>query len=141
MKPTITKMRWLCAIVACCLYGNVCAQDDPVYFTQNFEDSSTYPAAKSASPQTFNSPYGEWIYVNASASTNSKYLKDGKYDLRMPKSVGCYVILPVMENGVKDLTFIEGRGKRAITVYTSTDGGTSWDKLTVVNTDATTYQD
>ncbi len=139
MKPTITKMRWLCAIVACCLYGNVCAQDDPVYFTQNFEDSSTYPAAKSASPQTFNSPYGEWIYVNASASTNVKYLKEGKFDLRMPKNCGSYVSLPVMENGVKTLSFIEGRGGRIISVYTSTDGGTTWDKLSDVSTDKTTF--
>jgi hypothetical protein len=135
--------KWLIAIALGCLpFGNAKAQDDPVYFTHDFEDTSVYPSSKSSTEQKFNSPYGEWIYMQCSASSNSTYLRTGmgSHDLRVPKNVGSYVILPVMDSGVKTLTFWEGRGNRQLTVYTSTDGGTTWTADTVVtSTNATTY--
>jgi len=135
--------KWLIAIALGCLpFGNAKAQDDPVYFTHDFEDTSVYPSSKSSTEQKFNSPYGEWIYMQCSASSNSTYLRTGmgSHDLRVPKNVGSYVILPVMDSGVKTLTFWEGRGNRQLTVYTSTDGGTTWTSDTVMtSTNATTY--
>ena len=53
------------------------SQDDPVYFLQNFEDKTNYPSSRTATEQRFDAPYGEWIYVNASSSTSSSYLRTG----------------------------------------------------------------
>jgi hypothetical protein len=141
MKTKITKKKWLVAIACCCMFGNVSAQEDPAYFTQDFEDGTTYPATVSATESTFNKPYGEWKYLNVSTSDNVKYLRTGmgKADLRMPKSKGAYAITPLLDRGAKTVSFYEGRGDREISVYISTDGGTTWTKKTTVNTDATTY--
>ena len=49
------------------------------------------------------------------------------------------VILPVLDRGAKQLFFMEGRGGRTIAVYTSEDGGETWNKLTDVNTDKDSY--
>jgi pectate lyase len=69
---------------------------------------------------------GEWIYFNAYRSTNALYITDGSVsDLRILKS-GSYVTTPVLPDGVSTLSFSEGRGDRTMTVYTSTDGGTTW---------------
>ena len=116
-------------------------QDDPLYFTHDFEDKSIYPSSRTATEQTFNAPYGEWIYVNASSSTNSSYLRTGMgtRDLRMPKNIGSYVVLPLLDRGAKELSFMEGRGDRSITVYTSEDGGKTWTLHSTVATDKTSY--
>ncbi len=118
-----------------------CAQDDPVYFRHDFEDKATYPSSRSSSEQKYDEPYGEWIYVNASSSTNSKYLRTGmgERDLRMTKNSGSSVVLPVLDRGAKELCFMEGRGDRSITVYTSEDGGKTWTLHSTVTTDNTTY--
>ena len=116
-------------------------QDDPLYFTHDFEDKSIYPSSRTATEQTFNAPYGEWIYVNASSSTSSSYLRTGMgtRDLRMPKNIGSYVVLPLLDRGAKELSFMEGRGDRSITVYTSEDGGKTWTLHSTVTTDKTSY--
>ena len=120
-RTAITLLTSLAAISAFC-------QDDPLYFTHDFEDKTIYPSSRTATEQTFDAPYGEWIYVNASSSTNSSYLRTGmgSRDLRMPKNIGSYVVLPLLDRGAKDLSFMEGRGDRSITVYTSEDGGKTW---------------
>lgn len=117
------------------------AQEDPLYFTHDFEDKSLYPSSRSATEQIFDQPYGEWKYVNVSSGTNASYQREGmgSRDLRMNKNVGSYVILPLLDRGAKQLFFMEGRGNRTITVYTSEDGGQTWSKLQDVTTDATTY--
>ena len=142
MKTKFTKRKWLVTIVLSVLLGNnAMAQDDPTYFTNDFEDTSVYPSSKTSTEQKFNSPYGEWIYKSCSNSSNSKYLQSGMggYDLRIPKNEGSYVILPIMDEGVKNITFYEGRGNRQLTVYTSEDSGNTWTENCTVKTDATTY--
>ena len=47
---------------------------------------------------------------------------------------GSYVITPLLEDGVTDISFYEGRGNRSLTLYTSTDGGDSWTLLETVTT-------
>ena len=117
------------------------SQDDPVYFLQNFEDKTNYPSSRTATEQRFDAPYGEWIYVNASSSTSSSYLRTGMgaRDLRMPKNIGSCVVLPLLDRGAKELSFMEGRGDRSITVYTSEDGGKTWTLHSTVTTDKTSY--
>ena len=133
-RTAITLLTSLAAIPAFC-------QDDPLYFTHDFEDKTIYPSSRTATEQTFDAPYGEWIYVNASSSTNSSYLRTGmgSRDLRMPKNIGSYVVLPLLDRGAKDLSFMEGRGDRSITVYTSEDGGKTWTLHSTVTTDNTSY--
>ena len=121
---------------------NASAQDDPLYFTHDFEDTNIYPSSRTATEQYFQEPYGEWIYVNASKGSNASYLREGmgEKDLRMTKNNGSYVVLPLLDRGAKQLFFMEGRGKRKITVYTSEDGGKSWEKLEEVTTDNSSYK-
>ena len=116
-------------------------QDDPIYFLQDFEDKTTYPSSRTTAEQVFGAPYGEWIYVSASSSTSSSYLRPGMgaRDLRMPKNTGSSVVLPLLDRGAKELSFMEGRGGRSITVYTSEDGGKTWTLHSVVTTDNTSY--
>ena len=133
------------SIVAFCMFlwstGGY-AQDDPLYFTHNFEDKSIYPSSRTATEQIFNEPYGEWRYVNANSGTNASYLRDGmgSRSLRMTKNNGSTVVLPVLDRGAKQLFFMEGRGDRQICVFTSTDGGKTWQLLQEVTTDKTTYK-
>ena len=117
------------------------AQDDPLYFTHDFENSKIFPSSRTSTPQSFNEPYGEWIYTNASGGTNSSYHREGmgERDLRMTKNNGSTVTLPILDRGAKQLFFMEGRGNRTIAVYTSEDGGETWEKLADVVTDAETF--
>ena len=128
-------------VIFTCSSNPIQAQDDPLYFTHDFENSKIYPSSRTATPQSFNEPYGEWIYINASSGTNSSYHREGmgERDLRMTKNNGSTVILPVLDRGAKQLFFMEGRGGRTIAVYTSEDGGETWNKLTDVNTDKDSY--
>ena len=134
---TRTAIALLTTLVALPVFS----QDDPLYFTHDFEDKDVYPSSRTATEQTFDAPYGEWKYVNANSSTSSSYLRTGmgSRDLRMPKNVGSYVVLPVLDRGAKELSFMEGRGNRSITVYTSEDGGKTWTQHSTVTTDNTSY--
>ena len=108
------------------------------YFTNTFEDRTTYPASKddATSPATFNVPgQGEWIYYNAYRNTNASYLPDGSTaGLRMLKN-GSYIISPIVNQGVVKVSFDEGRTGRKLTLYTSTDGGTTWTAAKQLSTD------
>ena len=103
---------------------------DGTYFVQDFEDLSTYPAEKAATEQTFYvAGQGEWIYYNSFQATNASYIPDGSaHDLRMPKN-SSYVVTPVLNYGVKTVTFDIGR--KSVTAYTSKDGGTTWTAATI----------
>ncbi|MBN1187930.1 MAG: T9SS type A sorting domain-containing protein [Bacteroidales bacterium] len=105
------------------------------YWTQPFEDLSHFPGTAPTSPLTINVPgQGDWIYLNAYKSTNPLYITDGSAcDLRMLKN-GSYVVTPVLNDGVTTLSFVEGRGERELTVYTSTDGGSSWSTFETFET-------
>ncbi len=95
------------------------------YFVQDFENLETYPQEKGASDaEYYVAGQGTWIYTNSFSATNSSYIPDGSaHDLRMPKK-GSYVITPVLNYGVRNVTFDIGR--KAVTAYISKDGGSSW---------------
>ena len=131
MKQATTTFKWLLlALVALLSLPTMAAVDgEGKYFTQNFEDQSQFPTdteGKGTNTELkYNTSDGEWIYYNSFSATNASYTSGGTgMDLRMPKSVGSYVITPVLDNGVSKVTFYLGRG--TVKVYTSADGGSSW---------------
>ncbi|SHG13194.1 Por secretion system C-terminal sorting domain-containing protein [Flavobacterium fluvii] len=106
------------------------------YWTQPFQDSAIMPTSATAIPEiTFNVPnQGDWTYYGSFKNTNSAYVVDGSgSSLRVPKN-GTYVITPLLNSGVIKLTFDEGRGARALTVYTSLDGGATWAPFQTITT-------
>jgi len=107
------------------------AADAPLaYWTQPFNDNTHFPGSQPTSPLTINVPgQGEWIYLNAYKSTNPLYITDGSVsNLRLIKS-GSYVITPILDAGVSEISFVEGRGGRELSMYTSTNNGTTWALL------------
>ena len=106
---------------------------DGLYFVQDFEDQSTFPdiSGKNANTElTFNVMGGEWIYYNSYVSTNSSYTNGSTANLRLPKN-GSYVITPVLDSGVKRVTFYAGRKGDKLTASTSRDGGKTWTDVDV----------
>lgn len=104
------------------------AADAPIsYWTQPFNDVAQFPTSQPTNPVTINVPgQGDWIYLNAYRSANPLYITDGSVSaLRLIKAGG-YVTTPLLGDGVSSLSFYEGRGGRMLTVYTSTNGGSSW---------------
>lgn len=101
------------------------------YFVQDFEDQSQYPATSSAQEAEFYvAGQGTWIYTKACVSTNSSYTNGSTANLRMPKN-GSYVITPILNSGVKKVTWIQTR--KEVTAYTSTDGGATWTSATITS--------
>lgn len=102
------------------------------YFVQDFEDQSTFPdvSGKDANVElTFNVMGGEWIYYNSYVSTNATYNVNGStMNLRMPKN-GTYVITPVLNYGVKRVSWNQMR--KTVVAYVSKDGGSTWTSATV----------
>ena len=100
--------------------------NDGVYFTQDFEDLTTYPQEKGAQDaEYYVEGQGTWIYTNAFVSTNEKYTNGSTANLRLPKN-GSYVITPVLDHGVKAVMFYAGRKGDRLSCYVSKDGGTTW---------------
>ena len=101
------------------------------YFVQDFEDQTTYPGedGKNANTElTYNVLGGEWIYYNSYISTNTSYNVNGSTaNLRLPKN-GTYVVTPVLNSGVKKVTWNQMR--KTCVAYTSTDGGKTWTSAT-----------
>ena len=117
MKQASTTFKWLLlALVALLSLPTMAAVDgEGKYFTQNFEDQSQFPTdteGKGTNTELkYNTSDGEWIYYNSFSATNASYTSGGTgMDLRMPKSVGSYVITPVLDNGVSKVNFYLGRG-------------------------------
>ncbi|MBQ7509364.1 MAG: right-handed parallel beta-helix repeat-containing protein [Prevotella sp.] len=103
------------------------------YFVQDFEDQSQYPANSSAvDAEYYVAGQGTWIYTKAGVSTNSSYTNGSTANLRMPKN-GSYVITPILNSGVKRVTWIQTR--QEVTAYTSTDGGDTWTAATITSND------
>ena len=96
-------------------------------FESNIPDSS--PAEETA---IYVEGQGEWLFLKAFVSTNSSYVRSGKQNLRLYKN-GSYVVTPVLDKGVKDVTFNVGRKGKGIDVYVSEDAGKTWAKLTTIN--------
>ena len=103
---------------------------DGTYFVQDFEDATTFPQQSGAQDAEFYvAGQGTWIYTNAFVSTNSSYNKDGStMNLRLPKK-GSYVITPVLNYGVKSVTYYGPRKGDKLSCYTSKDGGTTWTQV------------
>ena len=104
--------------------------DKGCYFVQDFEDAATFPQEKGAQDaEYFVEGQGTWIYFNAFVSTNSSYNVNGStMNLRLPKN-GSYVITPVLDSGVKKVTFYAGRKGDKLTISSSKDGGRSWEDV------------
>ena len=100
---------------------------DGTYFVQDFEDIATFPQERPSDDVEFYvQGQGTWIYNNAFASTNSSYNVDGStMNLRLPKN-GSYVITPVLNFGVKSVTYYGPRKGDKLSCYTSKDGGSTW---------------
>ncbi len=112
------------------------SSDAPLaYWMQPFDDTSQFPGTNPSSDLEITVPgQGTWIYKGAYKGSNPSYIRDGSpYNLRLVKN-GSYVITPVLEDGVTDVSFDEGRGDRELTIYTSTNGGTAWTLLKTVKT-------
>lgn len=120
-------------VVACLLFTAGLAQEP--YFIQTFEDS--IPSQDDVrEPLAFQiEGQGEWIFYNCFKATNTKYIKDGSAgDLRMVKNGlngpgDSYVITPIFDQGVKKITFDEGRTNKYIDVSVSKDGGQTWTSI------------
>ena len=108
------------------------------YFTQTFDDTSLVSSGQAQTEFATNvEGQGEWrfkkAYVVLGASMKTNYVKDGSLaDLRMEKS-GSYVVTPIVENGVGQVTFDEGRTKKYLRVYASKDGGQTWTQVKEFN--------
>lgn len=103
------------------------------YFMQDFNTAAHVPSTNPATPLEITvAGQGTWIYKGAYKATNPSYIQDGSaMNLRLTKN-GSYVITPVLEDGVSNFEFWEGRGDRDITIYTSTDGGAQWTLLQTI---------
>lgn len=118
--------------------GNVIVSNLNIpYFTNTFEHSN-FPSSKeeAATEKTYTvDGQGEWKYLNAYKNTNEAYIPDGSgRSLRMLKT-DSHVISPVVEQGVVKLTFDEGRSSKYLSVYTSADGGATWNLLREIVTE------
>ncbi|MDR1527727.1 MAG: T9SS type A sorting domain-containing protein [Dysgonamonadaceae bacterium] len=104
------------------------------YWLQDFNDAAHLPASNPSNPVEIDVPgQGTWIYKGAYKATNPLYIQDGSVmNLRLTKN-NSYVVTPLLEDGVTELSFWEGRGDRELTVYTSADGGTQWTLFKVVS--------
>lgn len=106
------------------------------YFTNDFEHTK-FPQTKeaAATERSYDvAGEGEWKYLNAYKSTKATYITDGsKNALRLLKN-GSHVVTPVLDAGVTKIMFDEGRTKRTLTIYTSTDGGDTWELHSTVTT-------
>ncbi len=105
------------------------------YWMQPFNDTSHFPATNPSSDMEIEVPgQGTWIYKGAYKGSNTLYIRDGSpYNLRLVKN-GSYVITPILEDGVTDVSFDEGRGERELTIYTSANGGLNWTLLKTIKT-------
>jgi len=105
------------------------------YWMQDFNDQSQFPSSKPESPEEIDvQGQGTWIYMGAYKNTNPAYIPDGSASsLRMLKS-GSYVITPLLEDGITEVSFEEGRSGRSLTIYVSTNGGTQWTLLETITT-------
>lgn len=110
--------------------------DAPIaYWLQDFNNQTHMPSSNPSSPVEITVPgQGVWIYKGAFRATNASYIQDGSpSNLRIAKN-DSYVITPILEEGVTDVSFYEGRGDRELIIYASTDGGAQWSIVQTIKT-------
>ena len=113
---------------------------DGTYFVQNFEDPTAFPQESGAQAvEYYVTGQGVWIYNNAYKSTNSNYNVEGStMNLRLPKN-GSYVVTPVLNYGVKSVSYYGPRKGDKLTCYTSKDGGSTWKAVAQTSTGNNNY--
>lgn len=136
MKKVENLLRMM-AIAICLAVGNnamtaaTTIDDDGYYFVNDFE-SNVPPTRPDEETAIYVEGQGEWLFLKAFVSTNSSYVRSGTQNLRLYKN-GSYVVTPVLDKGVKEITFHVGRKGKGIDVYTSTDAGKNWTKVATIN--------
>ena len=129
-------LRWivitLCLTITCHISATLQDVDDEgYYFVNDFE--SNVPLSKTDEETAIHvEGQGEWLFLRAFVSTNSSYVRSGSQNLRLYKN-GSYVVTPVLDKGVKNITFYVGRKGKGIDIYTSTDAGQTWVKVQTIN--------
>ncbi|MBR6319136.1 MAG: right-handed parallel beta-helix repeat-containing protein [Prevotella sp.] len=113
---------------------------DGTYFVQDFEDPTAFPQESGAQAvEYYVTGQGVWIYNNAYKSTNSNYNAEGStMNLRLPKN-GSYVVTPVLNYGVKSVSYYGPRKGDKLTCYTSKDGGSTWKAVAQTSTGNNNY--
>ncbi len=101
------------------------------YFVNDFE-SNIPDSSPAEETSIYVEGQGEWLFLKAFVSTNSSYVRSGKQNLRLYKN-GSYVVTPVLDKGVKDITFNVGRKGKGIDVYNSDDAGKNWTKIATIS--------
>ena len=134
MKTTINLLSKTIAAIALTLPLNVFAVDENGnYFTNDFEDNIPMTEGETTGGMAINvEGEGEWLFKLAFVSTNTSYVVSGTQNLRLKKN-GSYVITPVLNKGVKDISFNCKRKGKGIDVYTSVDAGATWTKVSTVS--------
>lgn len=134
MKTTINLLSKTIAAIALTLPLNVFAVDENGnYFTNDFEDNIPMTEGETTGGMAINvEGEGEWLFKLAFVSTNTSYVVSGTQNLRLKKN-GSYVITPVLNKGVKDISFVCKRKGKGIDVYTSADAGATWTKVSTVS--------
>ncbi|MBO4822041.1 MAG: right-handed parallel beta-helix repeat-containing protein [Prevotella sp.] len=105
--------------------------DDGYYFVNDFE-SNVPPTRSDEETAIYVEGQGEWLFLRAFVSTNSSYVRSGTQNLRLYKN-GSYVVTPVLDKGVKEVTFYVGRKGKGIDVHISTDAGKNWTKVATIS--------
>jgi hypothetical protein len=116
-----------------------------VYWTEGF-DSTAFPSGSTSTttPTEVIMPNGTWILYWSFRTNSSTGNPIGTSDLRLVKTATvtsggfCYVITPIVANGVSKISFYEGRGSRLLNIDKSTDGGQTWIYVDTVRTVAKT---
>ena len=107
------------------------ADDDSYYFVNDFEDN--IPMTKNETDTIVNvEGEGQWIFKMAYVSTNTSYVVSGKQNLRLQKK-GSYVITPVLNKGVKEVSFNCKRKGKGVDIYYTTDAGNTWTLVTTIS--------
>jgi len=111
-----------------------------LYFYQPYNDASVFPTGSSTEESVSVKGQGTWLYKGCKRSTSTTYITDGSVsDLRIPKE-GCYLVTPVLEQGVSHFSFVEGRGRK-LNLYVSVDRGATWSLYKQVETSKGIYVD
>ena len=142
MKHFSTKAKLFVMALAVCLCVPVTASylsnkanvlltvdSEGRYFVNDFEDNIPMTEAETSNGTSiFVEGEGEWQFKNAFVSTNTSYVVSGEQNLRLKKN-DSYVVTPVLNKGVKAVTFTTKRYGKKIVVSVSTDGGHSWTEV------------